>query len=1237
MENKFQKLTPASNVALENYEEALDFAFEEKDLRNIAVSGAYGAGKSSLLESYKRKNKDLKFIHVSLARFNENDILLKEKNEQVQTDERILEGKIINQLVHQIDYKDIPYTKFRIKRNYSGIVTLFYSTIFTIWLLMMAYLVKFDSWEKYVQSLSGRLAVCLEFTISKETVFVVGVIVVLVTIFALCYAVRYQQCKKMIKKLNIADNEIELFDEKEESLFDKYLDEVLYIFRQSNADAIVFEDLDRYRSNYIFQQLREINRLVNAKSLDVGWRNEICAFIKRKSQGKVGKYIPFSQIIRFLTIKPIKFIYLVKNDTFSSKEHTKFFDFIIPVVPVMDGSNSYDIIIEMMKGMKCFKDFDRQFLHDVSLYIDDMRLLKNIVNEFMIYSANIRTTEQDVNKLLAMVIYKNVFPRDFVGLQSGRGFVYNVFAQKEAIASLESDKIDKEILRLEGEISDIERNWLQTEKDVEEYYKMKINNASYWERDAINESKKNALDIVNNGKNQCENKREQIEILKNRKATMVIQTLKELINRENIGDISDIKYVNLIGEEENFNEVKGDMYFPLIIYLLRNGYIDETYTDYMSYFYENSISLTDKIFLRSIADRKKKEYTYALKNPSLIVSMLSSRNFKQEEILNFDILAYLLLNQSEADNETYLNEVIQQIVDNKNVAFIFQYASNKGKPELLFHKLNQKWNGIADYICNESNISEKMKNRYALATLRCENDESLCGLNSNGVLTMYISEHSYFYNININDCEKIADKMKMLGVKFKEIDLDSSSDTMLQCIYDRDLYTLSFNNICKMLHRFYCCHQKGMIHNNYTYVLSDKQQSLYNYLNNNMNEYIGVVLDNCNGEITDNEDAVVKILNNENIDEEKKIEYLSYLKNGIRDVLKINDDFWLCQILQRDLLVYSKARVLDCFVKLPSDKIESLFEYMNKHIDEVMEDDWSSEEAFDDETVEKWFSAIASSNSLNNKIYKRILNQLNRCYDSFVIEGLSYEKVVILIQINVIEMTDENLEFIRKNYSDAVLDFIKNNIDAYVNVVSENLIKSEEVINLIEDDISVKEKIDLLKLIPNIEVSIDGKNYEEKVKMYIVQNNFMESDLKSLIKQYDNSSLKFKELILDVLVKHIQTVIDNNFEVSGEACINLFPRIDEKSRWKIFIQSLSKISPRKCIQCLDCFDNSELTSKLKSIFLAKRPKIQRTQISLSVLEVFETKGWVSSIKVEENFITAYGRKNDNVSDLFDDK
>ena len=65
----FEKLTPNDEVDISVYDEAMEFVFDNSDITNIAISGAYGAGKSSVIESYKKKHTDKKFMHISLAHF----------------------------------------------------------------------------------------------------------------------------------------------------------------------------------------------------------------------------------------------------------------------------------------------------------------------------------------------------------------------------------------------------------------------------------------------------------------------------------------------------------------------------------------------------------------------------------------------------------------------------------------------------------------------------------------------------------------------------------------------------------------------------------------------------------------------------------------------------------------------------------------------------------------------------------------------------------------------------------------------------------------------------------------------------------------------------------------------------------------------------------------------------------------------------------------------------------------
>lgn len=108
----FQYLGPKDDIeSIEVYEEALDYAFSNSKIKNVAITGSYGAGKSSLLETYKRrKGNEKRFLHISLTHF-ENE------QEDKQELEMQLESKIINQLAHKIGAEKLKDSSIVMKKK----------------------------------------------------------------------------------------------------------------------------------------------------------------------------------------------------------------------------------------------------------------------------------------------------------------------------------------------------------------------------------------------------------------------------------------------------------------------------------------------------------------------------------------------------------------------------------------------------------------------------------------------------------------------------------------------------------------------------------------------------------------------------------------------------------------------------------------------------------------------------------------------------------------------------------------------------------------------------------------------------------------------------------------------------------------------------------------------------------------------------------------------------------------
>lgn len=620
---RFQKLTPTSNVDLNVYEEGFEFIFSNDDIRNIAVSGPYSSGKSSLLESYKKKYPQKTFIHISLAHFtNENK---DNEEKEIEDSETVIEGKILNQLIQQIPIENIPQSNFRIKRttgtNYNGYWAMGIVAFIGMLLFVLNY-GKYCTWINEMNSAVWNYEWLRKFMFFLASPFgwVLSVLcIVVIACLGLYNLLNIQTNKNIFKKISVQGNEIEIFEDSQNSYFDKYLNEVLYLFENSKADVIVFEDIDRFENVQIFERLREINMLTN------------CRLQQHEEEEKV-----------------LRFFYLLKDDIFITKDRAKFFDYILPVVPVLDSSNSYNKIKEFFVESTVEEKLNDRFLKGLALYIDDIRVLKNIYNEFVIYYERLKKIDLDPNRMLALVTYKNLFPRDFADLQLNKGFVHAIFSNKEKFCCKEIERINNEIQELEERIKNSEDELAVSLEELDDIRAAKYERADdgnywhnidktflKWEKEQLPIRKQAVEDRAIDTQQLLE---KQLKELKKQKKRISGRSISQIINQDNIDMIFQITTTNELGDVTDYNQIKKSEYFNLLKYLIRNGYIDESYSDYMTYFYENSLTLNDKTFLRSVNDKKAKEYSYNLDSPLLVVSNLIPEDFLQEETLNFDLL-----------------------------------------------------------------------------------------------------------------------------------------------------------------------------------------------------------------------------------------------------------------------------------------------------------------------------------------------------------------------------------------------------------------------------------------------------------------------------------------------------------------------------------------------------------------------------------------------------------------------
>ena len=365
---------------------------------NIAVMGPMGAGKSSFIKTFDKSRYNLydkheinicnfslkrlfksffhksikKFLYISLADF---DFLGKDTSQSSICKQ--VEAQIYEQLIvaikghhckfpYQWDYLS-NYSNIRIYLRYIQrillvllILFLFALLISTSFLSIQAILQSFD---QYFENNIMLFLILINFLLLLFNGFPFD-------IQSIAYKAISLKCSS---------------NEKDLTLFTEYAPQLTRIFSKSKDTIYVFEDLDRLKDKSILIHLKNLNRIVNTYSKT-----------------------------------PIKFVYCLAEDILTSESRDKFFDIIIPVIPTISTSNSYDQLLNQLNLVKANKiELSSEYMTGISLFLSQMRQVKNICNNYQIYKSVLKTPSENQSRcesLFSIVTLKCLYPHFYKSL-----------------------------------------------------------------------------------------------------------------------------------------------------------------------------------------------------------------------------------------------------------------------------------------------------------------------------------------------------------------------------------------------------------------------------------------------------------------------------------------------------------------------------------------------------------------------------------------------------------------------------------------------------------------------------------------------------------------------------------------------------------------------------------------------------------------------------------------------------
>lgn len=461
---------------------------EDTKIHNIALSGVYGSGKSSILEKVV-KDLEEERPHttrtISLAplaaQLKEQD---DKKNDSVSDKDKstskqpsgatpkssnnssitnLIQKEIIKQLLYGTDPEKIPASHFH-KMNEIGLGKQILSSL--AFGMLLLFILNIYQWPySYIQKPLTWLPIPT--SITKILAEIVIICLLSIATFALFH---YFGTRIHLAKIDVGTAGITL-GENSDSYFDQYLDEIIYIFEKTGIRTVFFEDLDRFQDAQIFDSLRELNQILN---------NDPKLQHTESTIQKISQRLHFSHSAKEKNSQsstPIQFVYAIHDAIFSNQyvsadaqianqeslahsfSRAKFFDIIIPVVPFVSASNSYQIALETLEDV--LDANDPQMINLLELVADaipDKRTWINIRNEFIVYKEqllNPKRTNLGLNpvNLLAVLVYKNYYLDDAAKLQNGRSSLDYIYKKIREIIQNEIPLLNSEIRDLESKIN----------------------------------------------------------------------------------------------------------------------------------------------------------------------------------------------------------------------------------------------------------------------------------------------------------------------------------------------------------------------------------------------------------------------------------------------------------------------------------------------------------------------------------------------------------------------------------------------------------------------------------------------------------------------------------------------------------------------------------------------------------------------------------------------------------------
>ena len=616
----------------------------------------------------------------------------------------------------------------------------------------------------------------------------------------------------------------------------------------------------------------------------------------------------------------------------------------------------------------------------------------------------------------------------------------------------------------------------------------------------------------------------------------------------------------------------------LLTFLLINGYIDENYEEYINYFYSGALKTNDKAFIISIKSQKRLRYDYELKEIKEVIENLPHKYFKQKEILNFNLLDFMLENHTKYIEKLEL--VFELLADEAEeiVEFCTKFMQKTKNIELFVQRLCNNWVSIWKYI--SENCSDEIKRMYAYNILKYATFTSIKDINDIKSINEYIAlEQNFIKNFNGEiEIEKIKQVITNLNVKFENIDINDIDTELGKFIVTNNFYKINKHMVYAVLEKIYKYEVNVIKSKNYTSILKTQDSQFIQYINENIVEYVkNVYL--LGEELSDSIEDITNIINIKEISIENKENIINRQTTIIHDISTVNAEVWDILLKNNKLL-----ENWDNIITYYQDKniTTELIDYINYNFTKLSEQEIDCGKKYEKEVYDDFYQEIVSEEKVNKDIIKCL-----ECVLPVEIleQKLSNNRIKAIIQQGKLIIDESAYNLIRVNYNDLIIVFIENNIEFFI----EN-----------QNDLEYKEEIKQILMSDNI---------TNEYKLCIINN--LSSDMGC-----NDEELAYK---------YYSLIIDSNekVKVSLNLLKDIIDLIIEEKGIRLLINQAENLTEEDIVTILDDF-----TYPYNAITSKQIPKLVKNELNEKFVTMLKLKriSCISSIREKGDTYIVYKKR-----------